>query len=39
MVVGLVEVNVNAAIDATREPKEASIIPDGRHIRGCNMMN
>lgn len=37
--VGLVEANVNAVIDAARELIEASIIPDGRPIRGCNMMN
>ena len=36
---GLVDVHVHAANDVVSEPREYSIVRDGRHIRGCNMMN
>jgi hypothetical protein len=36
---GLDDARVNAAIEAASESKEDSIVRDGRHIRGCSMIN
>lgn len=38
-VVGLVDVHVHAANEVVSELSEYSIVRDGRHIRGCNMMH
>ncbi len=35
---GLVDASVNAVSDAASELNEDSIVRDGRHIRGFNMM-
>ena len=36
---GFDDTRVNAVIEAARESKEDSNVRDGRHIRGCSMMN
>lgn len=35
---GFEDASVNVVIDAASESNDDSIVRDGRHIRGCNMM-